>query len=160
MIQFTILGDPKGKGRHKARYTGTFVQMYTPKDTVSYENLVKMSFVHEKQMMLPEGPIKVEIKAYLMIPKSMSKKNRQLIKANRLFPTKKPDFDNIGKIVCDALNGLAYGDDKQVVDGRVIKLFGEQPRVEVKMWTMEEVREIEEQEYRTKIVDELFPKEG
>ena len=46
-------------------------------------------------------------------------------------PTKKPDWDNIGKVVCDALNGIAYRDDAQIVDSMVRKFYGEVPRVVV-----------------------------
>ena len=33
----------------------------------------------------------------------------------------KPDWDNIGKLICDALNGVAYTDDAHVVMGGVQK---------------------------------------
>lgn len=44
---------------------------------------------------------------------------------------KKPDFDNIGKIVCDSLNNIAYHDDAQIVDAQVRKFFSDDPRVVV-----------------------------
>ena len=43
-----------------------------------------------------------------------------------LNPTKKPDADNIGKVVLDALNGIAYEDDKQVIELRVSKQYSEE----------------------------------
>lgn len=46
-------------------------------------------------------------------------------------PTKKPDWDNIGKIVTDALNGVAYHDDAQIVDAQVRKFYSKDPRVEI-----------------------------
>ena len=36
--------------------------------------------------------------------------------------TGKPDFDNVLKLVCDALNGIAYQDDKQIVYSSMLKL--------------------------------------
>ena len=42
--------------------------------------------------------------AYYEIPKSTSKKKRREMLEHRIRPTKKPDWDNIGKIVCDSLN--------------------------------------------------------
>lgn len=48
-----------------------------------------------------------------------------------LLPTKKPDLDNVAKIVCDALNGVAYKDDAQIVDLKVHKYFSETPEVVV-----------------------------
>ena len=61
--------------------------------------------------------------------------------ANEILPCKAPDWDNIGKIVTDALNGLAYEDDKQIVDAHVIKLYSDQPRVEVELEEIEGVEE-------------------
>ena len=45
--------------------------------------------------------------------------------------TKKPDCDNIAKIILDALNGLAYKDDKDIVSCLIEKWYGDEPRVEV-----------------------------
>lgn len=46
-------------------------------------------------------------------------------------PTKKPDCDNIAKIICDALNGIAYYDDSQIVKIEVDKVYNETPGVDV-----------------------------
>ena len=51
--------------------------------------------------------------------------------AGDIRPTKKPDFDNVTKAVCDALNGVAYDDDSQIVDAMARKFYSEQPRIEV-----------------------------
>lgn len=67
--------------------------------------------------------------AYLPIPKSKPKKWQRLALAGKIRPTKKPDFDNIGKIVADSLNGIAYRDDSAIVDGWVRKFYGEQPKL-------------------------------
>ena len=50
---------------------------------------------------------------------------------NKVFPTTKPDTDNIAKSILDSLNGIAYKDDKQVVDLRVRKQYAEVPSVSV-----------------------------
>lgn len=70
-------------------------------------------------------PVAVRIEAVYGIPKSYSKKKRERALNGELAPTKKPDADNIAKVVCDALNGVAYVDDTQVIDLRVFKRFGE-----------------------------------
>lgn len=49
-------------------------------------------------------------------------------------PTKKPDWDNIGKIICDALNGIAYADDSQIVLGQMVKKYSDNPRTDVRLW--------------------------
>ena len=53
----------------------------------------------------------------------MPKKQKELIENNELFPTVKPDSDNISKIILDALNGVAYYDDNQVTDLTIYKLY-------------------------------------
>lgn len=86
------------------------------------------------------GEIEAEIKAYYAIPKSMTKKNRQLIEEGKLHPTKKPDLDNVAKIILDALNGIAYKDDSQVVRLHIEKEYADddKPRVEVILRELEE----------------------
>lgn len=132
-VRFTVLGEPQGKGRPRFRNTGKFVSTYTPDKTASYENLVKVeyrrqcgSFKYSK-----ETPLDVRITAYYSIPKSASKKKAQAMRDRRIRPMKKPDFDNIGKIVCDALNDIAYHDDVQIVDAQVRKFFSDDPKVVV-----------------------------
>lgn len=51
--------------------------------------------------------------------------------SGNIRPTHKPDFDNVTKAVCDALNGIAYSDDSQIVDAMERKFYSEQPRIEV-----------------------------
>ncbi|MCC5911424.1 MAG: RusA family crossover junction endodeoxyribonuclease [Clostridiaceae bacterium] len=133
---FTIYGEPMGKGRHRTTSTG---HQYTPQKTVNYENLVKHSFIEsvKGKNKLLEGPLYLEIDAYFKIPKSTSQKKKESMKQGILRPTKKPDIDNIQKIVGDALNNLAYHDDKQIVDARQRKFYGEVPRVEVRVWEVE-----------------------
>ena len=105
----------------------------TPDKTVSYENLVKLMYQQAaKGRMFSEGAaLDVRIIAYFEIPKSISKKKRKDMLEHRIRPTKKPDWDNIGKIVCDSLNKVAYRDDSAVVDAQVRKFYSENPRVDV-----------------------------
>ena len=81
-----------------------------------------------------EGEVCADITAYYSIPRSATKKRRALMEANEVRPTKKPDADNVSKIILDALNGLAYHDDSQVVELTVKKKFALYPRVDVVLW--------------------------
>ena len=98
-----------------------------------YENLVKaMYYQNCRNFRFDDNTqLDVRITAYFPIPKSVSKKKREAMLARTIRPIVKCDWDNIGKIVCDALNGIAYHDDKQVVDGQVRKFYSDQPRVVV-----------------------------
>lgn len=129
-VQFTIPGEPVGKGRPRfTRQGGT----YTPEKTASYENLVKLEYERQcGQYRFPDDArLDIRITAYFGIPKSVSKKKRAEMLSHKIRPKKVPDWDNIGKIVADSLNKIAYYDDSQVVDGQVRKFFGETPKVVV-----------------------------
>ena len=116
-LEFFIPGKPKGKGRPRFIKTG---RTYTPEDTANYENWVRLCYMQEakKNGIEPipaDEPVQVYIRAFELVPKSFSKARTEKALDGRMFPTKKPDCDNIIKIICDALNGVAYHDDKQVV---------------------------------------------
>lgn len=132
-IKFTVPGQPFGKQRPRVVNRGNFSTAYTPKETVQYENLVKLYYQQTAQgFMFPKGEmLEVRIIAYYSIPKSTSKKKRQEMLDNKIRPIKKPDFDNIGKIICDSLNLIAYHDDAAIVDAQVRKFYSDEPRVEV-----------------------------
>ena len=134
-IRFTIPGEPRGKARPRV-FTNKQgrSQAITPKETISYENLVKWVYQNTHGTMKLEGELEARIVAMYAIPKSMTKKNRQLIGEGKLHPTKKPDLDNVAKIVLDSLNGIAYSDDSQIVKLNVEKHYSENPRVEVTLY--------------------------
>ena len=139
-VRFTIPGKPFGKQRPRVVNRGKFSTAYTPKESVQYENLVKLYYEQAAHgAMFPEDAmLDVRIFAFYEIPKSTSKKRRADMLANKIRPTKKPDFDNIGKIICDSLNLVAYHDDSSVVDAQVRKFYSEQPRVVVSIKTIKE----------------------
>ncbi len=133
IIKFTIPGEPQGKGRPRFSKVGGFVKTYTPDQTVIYENLVALTYRAEygNAIMPPDTRIEMRINAFYTIPKSISKKKAELMRTGKLRPAKKPDADNILKIVADSLNGIAYKDDAQLVDTMVRKFYSDNPRVEV-----------------------------
>lgn len=132
-IRFTVLGEPHGKGRAKFRSTGKFVTAYTPTETVNYENLIKVEYRRQcgKKSFDKDVPIDMRITAYYSIPKSVSKKKRQLMLDHKIRPIKKPDSSNITKSVEDALNKIAYHDDAQIVDSQIRRFYSDTPRVVV-----------------------------
>lgn len=136
-IHFTIPGPPVGKARPKVvRARNGMSMTYTPDKTVAYEELVRLRF-NESLQGHPfeplEGALRIKIFAGYPIPKSTSKKHRAAMLAGTELPTKKPDWDNIGKIICDALNGVAYGDDAQITDPSMRKRYIDGPGM-VEVW--------------------------
>lgn len=138
-IEFTIHGSPHGKGRPQFSTYGGRITARTPEKTVIYENLVRLEYQEQcdGKRFPDDATLKVEITAFYDIPKSMSKKKRQLIMEDKLRPTKKPDCDNVIKSILDALNQIAYRDDAQVVDVAVHKYYSDWPRVFVQIENIE-----------------------
>lgn len=136
--KFCIHGDPQGKGRPRFSTVCGHVHTRTPDETVLYENLVKTEYRQQVGVKFPDDAmLDVRIFAYYPIPKSASKRKRQAMLERKIRPTKKPDWDNVGKVICDSLNGIAYRDDAQVVDSMVRKFYSEDPKVVV---TIEEIK--------------------
>ena len=81
------------------------------------------------QTELTHEPISMTIRADYEIPKSFSKKKQIEALNGILRPTTKPDLDNIAKVVCDALNKVAYHDDNQVIELNVTKFYSKQPKL-------------------------------
>lgn len=120
-IEFNVPGKVQAKQR--PRFNGKFA--YTPKETIAYENWVKTCYLEKHRDVKPlENPLKVKIIAYYEVPKSASKKKKLQMLHNEIFPTVKPDTDNIAKSILDSLNGIAFLDDKQVVKLEVEKYYG------------------------------------
>lgn len=132
---FTIPGEPVAKARPRVTRAGI---TYTPAKTVNYETLVKELFCVTYPDHAPVVvPVKMLLKAYFGIPASWSKKKQQAALYGRIRPTKKPDWDNLGKLVSDALNGLAYRDDAQIVEATAAKFYSDRPRVEIEITEVE-----------------------
>ena len=130
-VRFVVPGEPCAKQRHRTTRTG---HTYTPKKTVNYETLVKTTYADQCYGVFLEGQLKMYVAAYFSIPKSASKKRREAMLAGVIRPTKRPDWDNIGKIIADSLNKIAYDDDSQVVSAIVDKVYSDRARVEVSIW--------------------------
>lgn len=132
-VSFSIEGKPFGKQRPRFVRKGKFVQTYTPKETADYEKHVRKSYIGTCGKDKLNVPVSAELEAIFPIPKSVSKKKRQEMLDNNILPTVKPDTDNIVKAVLDSLNKVAYDDDAGVVEVKVIKRYGENGKVNVKL---------------------------
>ena len=137
-IKFTIPGTPKGKQRPRVcRINGRSIT-YTPRQTAEYESQIKSiyskvaNFKFERYV-----PLEVAILALFALPKSASKKVRTLMLGGEIMPTKRPDGDNVIKVVLDALNGVAFHDDGQICKIYFEKMYAETPEVRVLIKNME-----------------------
>lgn len=133
LIKFSVYGTPFGKQRPKFARKGKFTIAYTQEETVLHEEKVKVCFldIAKGKKFTQKQPLDIRIIAYYPIPKRVSKKRLNEMLEYRMRPVVKPDLDNVAKLICDALNGLAWHDDNAIVDMQVRKFYSTQPRVEV-----------------------------
>ena len=124
-IDFTIPGKPQPKQRPRVTKRGI---TYTPKETKDYEIFVQRCYQDQIGRKVVEGPLKIILVFWLPKPK----------KPKYPMPAVKPDLDNLMKSITDALNGVAYDDDSQIVEARILKLYT--PTEGYVSVTIEEVR--------------------
>ncbi len=154
-ISLKILGEPIGKGRPKITKTKNFARLYSPTKTVNYESRIITEYKRNYSGMVFEAnePIKAVIQACFIVPCSnyvfhkktnsvdLTRKGQSMING-LIRPTKKPDCDNIAKICLDALNGIAYFDDSQVVELVVNKTYSRNPFVSIVLTSLRRNDEI------------------
>jgi Holliday junction resolvase RusA-like endonuclease len=122
-VSFNVAGPMRGKQRPRATRMG---RIYTPQETVNAEAYIKYLASQAMGSMEPfEGALKATFAIYVEIPKSFTKSRRQAALAGTDYPTTKPDLDNIVKLLADAMNGIVYKDDKQIVSICVSKKYAE-----------------------------------
>lgn len=133
-MRFTVPGEPQGKARPRVVRNGAFTRTYTPEKTASYENLVKLEYQRQcPGQYIGDAAIYMRMVCYYGMARSDSRKRRQAKLDGVIRPTKKPDCDNVGKVIADSLNGIAYKDDAQIVSMLIEKYYAEIPRVEVEI---------------------------
>lgn len=131
MLKLTIPGPPCAKQRTRITRRGF---AFTPAKTVHYETFIKELFVINYPDFKPlAGPVEINIAAYFSIPKGTSKRKQELMESGIIRRDKRPDCDNLLKIVADALNQLAYADDGQIACSYIEKLYSRTPRLEIEI---------------------------
>ena len=133
-VDFTVYGNPQGKGRPRFARRGSYVHTYTPEKTVAYEEEIQTAYLRQcENYYFGYAPLEFYVTAYYPIPKSATKGKRMEIDAGQCRPTKKPDLDNVIKVIADSLNGIAYKDDAQIYYIRIAKFYDDIPRLEVQI---------------------------
>ena len=121
LCAFIVQGDPVGKGRPRFTRQG---HAFTPHKTATAESVVAMSARLEYGLREPtKKPVTIQIEARFAVPSSASNKKRLFLLGQAC--TKRPDADNVAKLVCDALNGVIWKDDAQICGLEVWKTWAE-----------------------------------
>jgi len=124
MVTFKLDADPVGKQRARYARRGNFVQTYTPDKTRNYEALLKEAAIEAMGSSEPlETPVSLYLYIRVPIPKSFSKKKVQDCLNGSEQPMKKPDSSNVLKSVEDAMNGVVYMDDCQIINHHMTRVY-------------------------------------
>jgi Holliday junction resolvase RusA-like endonuclease len=131
MIVIELAGEPMGKERPRKGKNGHF---YTPAKTRAYEASLQWAARLEMKSKKPlSGAVKASVTAILPVPVSWPAEKRAEALLGLLRPTGRPDGDNLIKAAFDALNGLVWNDDAQVVEARVSKVYGKNPGIRIEV---------------------------
>ena len=127
-LSFFVAGLPKAQPRAKARAFGGFAQVYNPKTADDWKMMVRnearRAWEASGDTRPWEGALCVNLTFYFPRPKSHFRSNGELKPNAPKWHASKPDRDNLDKGTLDALTNLGiWGDDKQVCDGRIKKLY-------------------------------------
>lgn len=88
-IEFTVPGEPQGKGRPRIGRVGNHARMFTPAKTVAYEGLVALAAQEAMAgRELLTGPVMIELEIFHGVPQSMSKKRKGIYPADKLAAIK------------------------------------------------------------------------
>jgi Holliday junction resolvase RusA-like endonuclease len=132
MITFKVDADPVGKQRARYAKRGNHVMAYTPDKTRNYETLIKEAAIEAMGSSEPlETPVTLYLYIRAPIPKSLPKKRIEACLNGLEKPIKKPDASNVLKSVEDAMNGVVYKDDSQIVNIHVSKVYSSVSGVDV-----------------------------
>jgi len=139
IISFTVPGIPVAKGRARSRHVKTrdgreFDMHYTPKKTADAEETFVARSLEFRPAQPLTGALRLQLTFVLPCPKSAPRSLRDA-SAHGAYPPhiKRPDLDNLEKLVKDACNGVFWNDDSQVFDVIKKKVYGVVPRTEVRI---------------------------
>lgn len=123
VIRLTIPIIPKAQARDRITARGGFARSYTSKEQRLETNKLLTLIMAQKPLQCHQGPVSLDIIAYLPIPKSKPRVWREKALRGEIRPITKPDVDNYAKQILDVMNGVYFDDDRQVVDLKVSKYY-------------------------------------
>ncbi len=131
IVNFEVPGDPVPKGRPRFARRGTFVQTYTDSKTIEYETIVATK---ARMAIGSSEPLKGHLTVYLYlryaVPTSYSKKRAEACLNGLEYP-KRVDLDNCYKSITDAMQGIIYENDCQIVEAHILKCYSLEPGANV-----------------------------
>lgn len=130
MLTIPIHLDPKPQIKTKFTRKGW---AYTPKEAINYIERLQWQIRPYAPSAVYMGPVEVDLTFFLPIPKATSKVSRRMMNNGTIFHIIRPDLDNLAYTVTNAMKGIIYDDDSQIVSCRYRKFYGDQPRIVIKI---------------------------
>lgn len=135
MIEIALLGAPRGKERPRLAKSG---HVYTPEKTRDYEAALKYAAREAMGERPPlAGPLSIELNIVVPITLSWPKKRQVAARDGTEWPVKKPDLDNMMKVI-DACNLIVWVDDSQIVKAELVKKYGDKPGLWLRVTPIDE----------------------
>jgi len=141
MVRIVVEGEPVAQGRPKFSTRGCVMRAFDPPESRAYKEMVKLvARVQMGNKPMLEGPLSLSVKVFRSVPSSWSDSRRKMALARQILPTTKPDLENYCKGTTDALEGVVFKNDSQIVAHHwpFGKWYSNRPRIEI------EVKEIEQ----------------
>lgn len=133
-IKLIINKTPQPQSRPRFTARGRYVHAYENKKITMYKRMIAATYQSYFGAVKPtEKAIAVDVVFYRPVQKSISKIERQRRLTGESLPAIKPDIDNYVKAILDALNGVAFRDDKQIISLNAKKLYSDKPRTEIEI---------------------------
>ncbi len=129
-LSVTVWMRPTGKGRPRFKRVGNFVTTYTPADTKKAQSVIAQEWTQANGTVPPRCyPLRMTIKAMYKMPETWSKKKQSAFDGR--YCHSYADGDNVQKLVSDALNGIAYNDDREIAVWVYEKQWGREDKVQI-----------------------------
>lgn len=126
--------EPVEQARPRATRFGKGIRLYDPAKVKRYKQALgalAKERINDDPTFPLEGPLRVELKFFRPVQQSLSQKERARRLSGAHRPTVKPDLSNLLKSLEDALNGIVWVDDSQIVEEELCKSYSENPHVEM-----------------------------
>jgi Holliday junction resolvase RusA-like endonuclease len=137
-ITFSLAGLPRGQGRPRATARGGIARLYKDAKSRAYEKSIATVAAGVMAARKPlTGALSVSARFRMPIPKSATKRDKAAMAAGEVPHTSKPDGTNMLKACEDAMNGIVFVDDSQIVRGFFTKVYSEKPGVDLRIEALE-----------------------
>jgi Holliday junction resolvase RusA-like endonuclease len=142
VLIFTLDIIPEPQKQTRFSFRGSKPHAYDP--STVYKTHLQWQMKHYAPAVPFPGPVEVGYTFYLPIPKSTSKIQQRQMLSGKIFHIKKPDVDNLAYVVTNAMKGIIYEDDSQIVRQFSEKYYGARPQIVVKVMSLDEDNPIKE----------------